>query len=180
MAITLVTPREYKLLKQIERETKVAMDVREVPSLEDVAERQAEMWRNRVLDVLREGGLGQYRAILGGLVDEHDPIDIASALLKLLSSGDGTRAEGDDYDFGDTGARPGMVRFFVNIGRTARMSPADFVRAISEEAGVPGEAVGRIDMFEKFTFIEVEQDSAPFVYEALRQSRINGTRVNLE
>ncbi|GLG00631.1 RNA helicase [Alicyclobacillus hesperidum subsp. aegles] len=180
LAITLVTPREYKLLKQIERETKVTMDVRDVPSLEDVAERQAEMWRNRVLDVLREGGLGQYRAILGGLVDEHDPIDIASALLKLLTSGDGTRAEGDDYDFGDTGARPGMVRFFVNIGRTARMSPADFVRAISEEAGVPGEAVGRIDMFEKFTFIEVEQDSAPFVYEALRQSRINGTRVNLE
>lgn len=180
LAITLVTPREYKLLKQIERETKVTMDMREVPSLEDVAERQAEVWRNRVLEVLRDESLGPYRAILGSLVDEHDPIDVASALLKLLTSGEGTQGEGEDYDFGDTGARPGMVRFFVNIGRTARMSPSDFVRAISEEAGVPGEAVGRIDMFDKFTFIEVDQDSAPFVYEALRQSRINGTRVNLE
>ncbi len=180
LAITLVTPREYKLLKQIEREIKQKITVREVPSLEDVAERQAEMWRSKIVDVIREGGLAPYRAILSGLVDEHDPIDIASALLKLASSGDGSRSESDEYDFGDTGARPGMVRFFVNVGRTARMSPQDFVRAISEEAGVPGDAVGRIDMFEKFTFIEVEEESAPFVYEALRQSRINGTRVNLE
>lgn len=180
LAITLVTPREYKLLKQIEREIKQKITVREVPSLEDVAERQAEMWRSKIVDVIREGGLAPYRAILSGLVDEHDPIDIASALLKLASSGDGNRSEADEYDFGDTGARPGMVRFFVNVGRTARMSPQDFVRAISEEAGVPGDAVGRIDMFEKFTFIEVEEESAPFVYEALRQSRINGTRVNLE
>lgn len=180
LAITLVTPREYKLLKQIEREIKQKITVREVPSLEDVAERQAEMWRSKIVDVIREGGLAPYRAILSGLVDEHDPIDIASALLKLASSGDGNRTESDEYDFGDTGARPGMVRFFVNVGRTSRMSPQDFVRAISEEAGVPGDAVGRIDMFEKFTFIEVEEESAPFVYEALRQSRINGTRVNLE
>jgi len=180
LAITLVTPREYKLLKQIEREIKQKIIVREVPSLEDVAERQAEMWRSKIVDVIREGGLAPYRAILSGLVDEHDPIDIASALLKLASSGDGNRTESDEYDFGDTGARPGMVRFFVNVGRTSRMSPQDFVRAISEEAGVPGDAVGRIDMFEKFTFIEVEEESAPFVYEALRQSRINGTRVNLE
>ncbi len=180
LAITLVTPREYKLLKQIEREIKQKITVREVPSLEDVAERQAEMWRSKIVDVIREGGLAPYRAILSALVDEHDPIDIASALLKLASSGDGNRTESDEYDFGDTGARPGMVRFFVNVGRTSRMSPQDFVRAISEEAGVPGDAVGRIDMFEKFTFIEVEEESAPFVYEALRQSRINGTRVNLE
>lgn len=179
LAITLVTPREFKLLKQIERETKVSMDLREVPSLEDVAERQADMLRGRVLDVIREGGLSHYRAILGNLVDEHDPIDIAAALMKIVTAGDGSKSEGEEYDFGDTGARPGMVRFFVNIGRT-RMNPADFVRAISEEAGVPKEAVGRVDMFEKFTFIEIEQDSAPFVYEALRQSRLNGARVNLE
>lgn len=180
LAITLVTPREFKLLKQIERETKASMILREVPSLEDVAERQAEIWRNRIVEVLNEGGLGHYRAILGNLVDDYDPVDLASALLKVATAGDAQRPDGEDYDFGDTGARPGMVRFFVNIGRTARMSPADFVRAIADEAGVPGAAIGRIDIFDRFTFIEVEQESAPFVYEALRQSRINGTRVNLE
>lgn len=180
LAITLVTPREFKLLKQIEREIKTAMVVRDVPSLADVAERQSENWRNRIIEAIQDGGLAHYRAILGSIIDDHDPIDIACAALKIASAGELQAEEQQDYDFGDTGATPGMVRFFVNIGRTARMSPADFVRAISEEAGVPGQAIGKIDIFDRFTFVEVEEESAPFVYEALRQSRINGTRVNLE
>ncbi|GGJ04533.1 RNA helicase [Alicyclobacillus cellulosilyticus] len=180
LAITLVTPREFKLLKQIERETGAKMTARDVPSLADVAERQAEMWRNRIVEAIQEGGLGHYRAILGNIVDEYDPIDIACALLKIASSGELEASEQADYDFGDTGATPGMVRFFVNIGRSNRISPADLVRTIAEEAGVPGQAIGKIDIFDRFTFVEVEQESAPFVYEALRQSRINGARVNLE
>ncbi|MDP9728915.1 DEAD/DEAH box helicase [Alicyclobacillus tolerans] len=180
LAITLVTPREFKLLKQIERETKSSMILREVPSLADVAERQAEIWRNRVIEAIQDGGLGHYRAVLGRVIDDYDPIDIACALLKIASAGDLQAEEQVDYDFGDTGASPGMVRFFVNIGRAARMSPADFVRAISDEAGVPGQAVGKIDIFDRFTFIEIEEESAPFVYEALKQTRINGARVNME
>jgi len=180
LAITLVTPREFKLLKQIERETGAKMVAREVPSVEDVAERQAEGWRNRLLETIQSGGLGHYRAILGNIVDDHDPIDVASAALKLASAGELDGRNEVDYDFGDTGATPGMVRFFVNIGRASRISPADLVRTISEEAGVPGQAVGKIDIFDRFTFVEIEQESAPFVYEALRQSRINGSRVNLE
>lgn len=180
LAITLVTPREFKLLKQIERETGAKMVAREVPSLEDVAERQAEAWRNRLLEAIQSGGLAHYRAILGNIIDDHDPIDVASAALKLASAGELDGHEEGDYDFGDTGATPGMVRFFVNIGRSARISPADLVRTISEEAGVPGQAVGKIDIFDRFTFVEIEEESAPFVYEALRQSRINGARVNLE
>lgn len=180
LAISLATPREFKLLKQIERETGAQIEAREVPSLADVAERQAEMWRDRIVETIQGGGLGHFRAILGSVIDEHDPVDVACAALKLASAGDGRSEEAEDYDFGDTGARPGMVRFFVNIGRNARISPSDLVRTISEEAGIPGQTIGKIDIFDRFTFVEVEQESAPFVYEALRQSRINGSRVNLE
>lgn len=180
LALSLATPREFKLLKQIERETGAKIEAREVPSLADVAERQAETWRTRIVEAIQGGGLGHYRAILGSVIDEHDPIDVACAALKLASAGDGRGEQEEDYDFGDTGARPGMVRFFVNIGRNAKVSPSDLVRTISEEAGVPGQTIGKIDIFDRFTFVEVEQESAPFVYEALRQSRINGSRVNME
>jgi ATP-dependent RNA helicase DeaD len=180
LAITLVTPREFKLLKQIERETKAKLVVREVPSLADVAEKQAETWRNRIIEAIQGGGLAHYRAILGNVIDEHDPVDIACAALKLASAGELETQDVADYDFGETGATAGMVRFFVNVGRSAKIGPADIVRAISEEAGVPGQVVGKIDIFDRFSFVEIEEDSAPFVYEALRQSRINGARVNME
>jgi ATP-dependent RNA helicase DeaD len=180
LALTLVTPREFKLLKMIEKVTKATIVPREVPSLADVAERQAEMWRERLRTAVQEGGVSHYRAVLGNLVDEFDPIDLAAAALKLASSDELSRETEEDYDFGETGGAPGMVRFFLNIGRSAKIGPSDLIRVISEEAGVPGQAIGKIDIFDKFTFLEVERESAPFVYEALRQSRINGTRVNLE
>lgn len=179
LALTLVTPREYKLFKTIEKETKANIIMREVPSLANVAERQAELWRDRLRMTVQEGGLAHYRAILGNLLDEFDPIDLAAAALKL-TAGDSQSEDAQDYDFGDTGASPGMVRFFINIGRSAKIGPSDLIRTISEEAGIPVRAIGKIDIFEKFTFLEVEEESAPFVFESLRQSRINGSRVNLE
>ncbi|HEU4964110.1 MAG TPA: DEAD/DEAH box helicase, partial [Bacilli bacterium] len=180
LAMTFVTPPEFKLLKQIERETKSEMQLREVPSLADVAERQAEMWRERLISTVQAGKLATYRAIVSGLSGEFDPLDLAAAALKLATGDEYESSSENDYNFGETGGAPGMVRFFVNIGRSAKIGPSDLVRAISEEAGIPGKAVGKIDIFEKFTFVEVQEDVAPFVYEALRKSRINGSRVNLE
>ncbi len=180
LAITLATPREFKLLKSIQRDTKAIIEPREVPSVADVAERQAELWRERLERTTIEGGLAHYRAILGKLVDEFDPIDLAAAALKLASAGELEAETTDTYSFGETGGGSGMVRFFMNIGRSARMSPGDLVRAVAEESGVPTTAIGKIDIFDKFTFIEIAEESAPFVYESLRQSRINGARVNLE
>ncbi len=84
------------------------------------------------------------------------------------------------YQFGETGGAKGMVRFFINVGRNVNMTPKILTEEISELVGIPGKAVGRIDIFENFTFVEVPEEVAPFVYEALRYSRINGARVNLE
>jgi ATP-dependent RNA helicase DeaD len=179
LAMTLVTPPEFKLLKQIEKETKAKLISKEVPSLADVAERQAEIWRERLVRTMQEGTLATYRAILSGLVDEFDPLDLAAAALKL-ASGEGFEQSDSDYNFGETGGAPGMVRFFLNIGRSAKIGPSDLVKLISEEAGIPGGAIGKIDIFEKFTFVEVQEESAPFVFEALRKSRLNGSRINLE
>jgi ATP-dependent RNA helicase DeaD len=179
LAMTLVTPPEFKLLKQIEKETKAKLISKEVPSLADVAERQAEIWRERLVRTMQEGKLATYRAILSGLVDEFDPLDLAAAALKL-ASGEGFEQSDSDYNFGETGGAPGMVRFFLNIGRSAKIGPSDLVKLISEEAGIPGGAIGKIDIFEKFTFVEVQEESAPFVFEALRKSRLNGSRINLE
>ncbi|ARU62542.1 RNA helicase [Tumebacillus avium] len=179
LALTLVTPPEFKLLKQIEKETKAKLVAKEVPSLADVAERQTEIWRDRLVRTMQDGKLATYRAILSGLVDEFDPLDLAAAALKL-ASGEDFEAPEADYNFGETGGAPGMVRFFLNIGRSAKIGPSDLVKHISEEAGIPGGAIGKIDIFEKFTFVEVQEESAPFVFEALRKSRINGSRINLE
>ncbi|MDB5083249.1 MAG: helicase [Bacilli bacterium] len=180
LALTLVTPREYKILRQIEREIGIKLTFQEVPSTEDVVERMAEQWRERLSTAVQEGGLAPYRAMLGNLVDEFDPIDLVAAALKMAAAVDVNPMDDKEYDFGDTGGGAGMVRFFISVGRSAKMSPADLVRLITDEAGIPKEAVGKVDMFDKFSFFEIEKESAPFVYESLRHSKLNGLRVHVE
>jgi hypothetical protein len=48
-----------------------------------------------------------------------------------------------------------MVRLFIDAGRQDGVRPADVVGAIAGETGVPGAAIGAIDVYDRFTFVEV-------------------------
>ncbi|MFM1650894.1 DEAD/DEAH box helicase [Brevibacillus sp. B_LB10_24] len=182
IAMTLVTPREMRQMMIIQKQTKAAIVSRNVPTLEEVAERKQEQLREQLINLIESDGIAEmYEKVAQNLAADYSPEQIAAAALHLAfhnEIGDGTETE--VYDFGETGAAKGMVRFFLNVGRNANVKPQDLVREISETVGIPGKAVGRIDIFENFTFVEVPEEVAPFVYEALRQTRINGKRINLE
>lgn len=180
LAITLVTPREIKHLRSIEAVIKNPVLAKELPTIEEITDRQQEHWKNQIAEqIQRTDETNLFSQVIEDLSQKYDVQDIATALLKIAYSDSLPMANEDIYDFGETGASKGMVRFFMNVGRNANMSPQNLIKEISELVGIPGKAIGRIDIFENFTFIEVPEDIAPFVYEALRQSRINGSRVNL-
>lgn len=179
MAITLVTPREMKQLQHIERTVKVSIEPRDVPTVSELGDRQIQYWTAQLTAQLDKKDLDLYRAFVQQWADDGgDVVDLAAAALKLaFGPGD---AEGEEYNFGDTGARDGMVRFFLNVGRSAGLGPREVAEVIAEQAGIPARTIGRIDLFDSFAFVEVPTEVAPFVYEALRNARINGRRVNVE
>ena len=90
-------------------------------------------------------------------------------------------AENDrEEDFGDTGAEDDMVRLFVNIGKKQNVKPGDILGAIAGEAGIEGRLVGAIDMYDKYTFVEVPREHARTVIEAMKYAKIKGKTVNIE
>ncbi|MGC5324021.1 DEAD/DEAH box helicase [Brevibacillus sp. SYSU BS000544] len=182
IAMTLVTPREMKQLVIIQRQTKADVLSRNVPTLEEVAERKQEQLREQLVQLIENDTIADmYLKVAENLSEQYPAEKIAAAALHLAFHSDVEGSEeGELYNFGETGAAKGMVRFFLNVGRNVNMKPQDLVREISESVGIPGKAVGRIDIFENFTFVEVPEEVAPFVYEALRQTRINGKRINME
>ncbi|MBG9775452.1 DEAD/DEAH box helicase [Brevibacillus laterosporus] len=182
IAMTLVTPREMRQLMVIQKQTKASLVTRTVPTLEEIAERKRTQLREQLRSlIVSDSTNSMYQEIVEELMQEHEPAKVAAAALHLAFHTDPSgNDEEEGYNFGETGAARGMVRFFLNVGRNVNMKPQDLVREISESVGIPGKSVGRIDIFENFTFVEVPEDVAPFVYEALRQTRINGKRINLE
>ncbi len=71
------------------------------------------------------------------------------------------------------------VRLFIGSGRAAGLRPGDIVGAIANEAGVPGSAIGAIEIADKFSLVEVPADAADHVIEALRSTKIRGKRVQV-
>ena len=54
----------------------------------------------------------------------------------------------------------GMARLFLNVGRDQNIKPGDVLGAIAGESGISGRMIGSIDMYDKYTFVEVPEDCA--------------------
>ena len=73
-----------------------------------------------------------------------------------------------------------MIRLFINIGKKNKAKPGDIVGAIAGESGIPGKVIGSIDMFDKYTFVEVPKDYAKDVLNAMNNAKIKGKSVAVE
>lgn len=178
MALTFIEPREYRQLRLIEKIAKTRIRRASLPSPADVIERQREALQDRLVQVLNQGGLGEYRAIAAALSSEHDPLDIAAAAIKFSFAGQKSQPAAVAY--GDTGAEPGMVRLFINIGRIHKVRPEDFVKTIAEETGIAGNSIGAISILDKFSFVEVPEEAAEKVIGIMNRNYLKGRRINVE
>lgn len=182
VAITFINPREYRQLKLIEKLTKSRIIRKQLPSAADILDRQREIIKNRLVQTMEQGKFEVYQNIIVDLAADYDPIEIAAAALKLAQEGfkEKFAIEEDRPDFTNTGAEAGMVRLFINAGRAQKIRPEDIVRTIAESADIPGNTIGVINIYEKFTFVEVPIDVAERVIAVLHKSSIKGYKVNVE
>ena len=74
----------------------------------------------------------------------------------------------------------GMARLFINIGKNQNVRPGDILGAIAGESGIPGRMVGSIDMYDKYTFVEVPEENAEAVLKAMKNAKIKGKNIRME
>ena len=73
-----------------------------------------------------------------------------------------------------------MVRLRMNLGNTHGLRPGDVVGAIASEVGIPGRAIGEIDIRNDFTFVDVaEKHVRKVLQESGGQYRLRGKPVVL-
>jgi len=68
----------------------------------------------------------------------------------------------------------GMVRLFINAGRSSGVRPADIVGAIANESGLPGRLIGAIDIYDDFALVDVPAEHQPQVLAAMAGATIRG------
>jgi ATP-dependent RNA helicase DeaD len=96
VAITIVEPREHRLLRNIERVVGTRLAIGRIPTIADLRERRMELLRATIREQILEDGLERYRAVLEPLADEFDLFDLALAAVSL-ADGAG-RSEEDERE----------------------------------------------------------------------------------
>ena len=195
VAITLVEPREHRMLKTIERVTKQRITVEKVPTVADLRSRRLELTRAAIEEAIIEDEFDGYRVVVESLADKFDVMEVALAAVKLVHEANGPVADDEDIPEvipkGDRpakpakGARPprasgaGMTRLFVGAGRSAGIRPQDLVGAIAGETRLSGRDIGAIEIADRFTLVEVPEPAADEVVKALRASTIKGKKATV-
>ena len=189
VALTFILPREFRQLKLIERIAKTRIRRRELPTTSDVLEHQREQIISRMQSLLEMGNYGNYMPVVTALSKEYELEEIAAAALKLMQEGNraleiteekNTISDLTDQSLANTGGRPGMVRFFLNVGRSQKITVPELVRTIAREADIPGRSIGLINIFDKFSFVEVPEQYAEKVLAVMHKNSIRGYKVNIE
>nr|WP_288827517.1 DEAD/DEAH box helicase [uncultured Clostridium sp.] len=143
------------------------------------------------------------------LEEDYTSLDLAAALLRMMmgeenediidtreprsldelegfGGGNGSRGRGRGNGRGgnsgryDSSSREDMARLFINIGKNQNVKPGDILGAIAGESGMPGKMVGSIDMYDKYTFVEVPRESADAVLTAMKDVKIKGKNIHME
>ena len=184
-AFSFVTGREIYKLKDIMRYCKTKIYAQKIPSLNDVANTKMETLMDDIEQIIEKEDLNKMLSVIENRINTSDytAMEMAAALLKHccgLTDSD-KEEEKFDLEFGDTGAEEtGMVRLFINIGKKQKARPGDILGAIAGESGMDGDLVGTIDMFDKYTFVEVPREHAKKVLKAMKNVKIKGKTVAVE
>lgn len=143
-----------------------------LPSGADRARDRIEELRERVDEVLA-AGVDAELALLDPLFARFDPAEVAAALLAL------SRDAGSSPRGGTVASppAPARVQLFVNIGKKDRAAPKDLVGALIREAGVAPGDIGRVEVRETFSLVEVAAEQAARAARGLTGTTIRGRRV---
>ena len=184
-AFTFCVGKEIYKLRDIMRYTKTKIIQKKLPSLSDIEEIKTTSFLEKVKEIIDDGGLGKYIDIVDNMVNDQDvaATDIAAALLKISLS-DLIPGDAEDLDFsgteiyGDSG--DDSVRLFINAGKKNKIRAKDIVGAFAGEAGVPGNLIGHIDLYDDYTFVDVPAEYVRDIMSAMKNSKIKGKKVNIE
>ena len=179
--VLFVTPRQKRMMRDIERYTKQRIEPLNLPTQADVAAKRVEKVKKKITDTLEQQDLSLYAKVVEELAEEAGTeMNALAAAALFLSVGDQlietpNVPDAKQYTFSEEG----MVQLYINIGRRQGINPGDIVGAIANEADIPGRAIGAIDVNDSYTLVDIPSEFVERVLVNMNRSQIRGKDMNI-
>ncbi|MGL6293990.1 DEAD/DEAH box helicase [Eubacterium aggregans] len=201
LSLTLARRRDQFKLRKITDYTKKSIERDLIPTSEAINDIKVANFKERfALRAEDESDMVRYLSIVDELMDRgYDPRYISAVLLRsrlpLTDAEDlnvtfenarkcrrreDSKGERKGKGRKNTFAPEKTKRLFISVGAKYGAQKRDVLGAICGEAGIPSSAVGDIEMYSKFTFVDVADEVAKKVEKRLTGKSIKGRKVKAE
>ena len=199
-AVLFVTPRERRFISNLARATGQPIEPMEVPGNTAINQGRLDRLHKRLTDAAQQPRTNaEEAALLQELLQrigtelELSPEQLAYAALSLAVGPESfLRQQGDDDWIrnnqrrdrergerrerrNDRPARPpedNMQRYRVEVGHRDRVKPGNLVGAIAGETGLQGRLIGRIQIFDNHSLVDLPKGMPEDVFNNLRRLKV--------
>ena len=177
IAYSLVSPKEYSMLKQIKSVTKGDISRKPIPTVNDIFNSKSDNILEDVTNTINDSDHSRFIPIAKELSEKFDNVEVIAALIKSKFNSDLL----DSYSSDALEApKSEDVRLFLSIGRRDGITPKSLVNFIKDTARIRATSIGDIDILENFSFVNITPDVKDKVIDKCTGLRINKRKVNIE
>jgi ATP-dependent RNA helicase DeaD len=180
-ALILSLPREVPHVRETAREAGYGLSPHRAPAAastdEEVGASLPESFMAGLRRVPEESGPSP---VMARLLEQYSPETITRVALDVLTGFGAVGESGAGGGPSRASGIPTWVKIFLTVGSRDGVRPGDLVGAIANESGVPGDQVGRIEIRDNYSRVEVHPDSAPTILKALNGITIKGRSVRAD
>jgi len=171
----------------------------ELPSTKVINTKRISRFKQRISDTLAEEELGFFTGLMEQYMQENDTpaIEIAAALAKLyqgnvpllLTKPDKKQRRISDEprrdrSSGSTKKSPGKPdegkeRYRIEVGHEHGVKPGNIVGTIANEIGLDGDHIGRINIYDDYSTIDLPDGIPPYVFEEISKLKVAGQQLNI-
>ena len=199
-AIIFLTQSQHNKLRLIEKTTRQKIEIVEPPSTDEINAMRITRFKEQISRTIQEDQLEFYLDVIRNYSQETErPADlVAAAVMKIGQQGrdflvkdrpkrerhsrqkNGARGRGHNASkYGAPKPGSGMARYRLAVGKRDGVRPGNIVGAVANEAGIEGDSIGPIQIYQSYTTIDLPQDLSPDTQEILREAWVSGRQLKM-
>jgi ATP-dependent RNA helicase DeaD len=178
IAYTFYTGKEKYKLKEIEKYANTKIKEGKIPTLEEVQKTKNKKIIDSIQNVINNNKFENVVVIDELLKKNNSMENIAKALVTMLNlnKDESEKQQNSEYNADENG----NVRLFFNVGKKDKIMVKDIVGSLTANCAISKDDIGRVNLLDKFSFVDISENSVNEVLNGMKGKQIKGRDVNIE
>lgn len=153
IAVTFITPREYRRLQYIQRKAKTDIRKAKLPKIKEIIETKKRRIKTKLENIAKTDLKTEYLGMSEELLKINNPKEILAALLQHSFQGELDEARYAEIESAAGIDMKGKTRLFVRQGKMDGLTLSKLVNIIGDNCQVEREKIKDIKVLDRFSFI---------------------------